>query len=146
MLIATFLAGCGLQIPSDPDGTLDRVSGDVLRVGASPDAPLVREEGGEVSGPQAELVDEFAASIDASVEWTVGSEETLVDEARGRGPRPGRRRDDRRHPWFDRAGDQPRATPASTGSDGRALVWLVPLGENAFLSAIETFLDEEVGG
>jgi len=32
------------------------------------------------------------------------------------------------------------------GANGREIVMLVPLGENAFLTKLETFLDEEVGG
>ena len=41
MMAAAILAGalaltaCGTSFPSDPDGTLDRVSGGTLRVGAS---------------------------------------------------------------------------------------------------------------
>lgn len=38
-----------------------------------------------------------------------------------------------------------RGYTAIDGADGRSIVFLVPLGENAFLSELETFLDEEVG-
>ena len=35
LAVALLLTGCGLTIPTDPDGTLDRVrSSEVLRVGA----------------------------------------------------------------------------------------------------------------
>ncbi|WP_347876382.1 hypothetical protein [Microbacterium oxydans] len=141
----TFLAGCGLSIPADPDGTLDSVTGGVLRVGTSPDGELVEVSRGDPSGPIIDLVDRFADSIDADTEWTVASEETLVTEleagdldliAGGITPDT---------PWIDKAGVT-RGYRGIEGSDGRELVMLVPLGENAFLSTLETFLDEEVGG
>src|SRR5690606_21171699 len=72
------LAGCGIQIPTDPDGSFARIQGDVLRAGASPETGLVVVEGAEVSGPLADLVTAFADEIDATVDWTVGSEESLV--------------------------------------------------------------------
>lgn len=37
-----------------------------------------------------------------------------------------------------------RGYPGIEGAGGRELVMLVPLGENAFLSALETYLDGEV--
>lgn len=139
------LAGCGLSIPTDPDGTLDSVSGGVLRVGTSPDGELVEVSQGDPTGTIVDLVDRFADSIDADTEWTVASEETLVTEleagdldliAGGITPDT---------PWIDRAGVT-RGYRGIEGADGRELVMLVPLGENAFLSTLETFLDEEVGG
>ncbi|WP_455132306.1 hypothetical protein [Microbacterium aurum] len=32
--VAVALAGCGIRIPTDPDGALDRITGGQLRVGA----------------------------------------------------------------------------------------------------------------
>lgn len=145
VLAASALTGCGLQIPADPDGTLERVSGDVLRVGASPEEPLVQEQGGEVVGTQADLVEKFAASMDASVEWTVGSEETLVSKLEAGDLDLVVGGMTSATLWVGKAGIS-RGYPGIDGSDGRPLVWLVPLGENAFLSTIEYFLDDEVGG
>jgi ABC-type amino acid transport substrate-binding protein len=146
VLAAVLLTGCGMQIPSDPDGTLDRATGHVLRVGASPDGALVHEtSAGAVAGTEAELVEEFAASIDASVEWSIGSEETLVTKLED-GDLDlviGGMTD--ATPWIVKAGIT-RGYPGIDGADGRPLVWLVPLGENRLLSTIETFLDEKVGG
>lgn len=139
------LAGCGLTVPSDPDGTLDSVSGGVLRVGTSPDGDLVEVSRGDPTGTIVDLVDRFADSIDADTDWTVASEETLVTKleagdldliAGGITPDT---------PWIDKAG-LTRGYRGIEGADGRELVMLVPLGENAFLSTLETFLDEEVGG
>lgn len=53
--------------------TLERVSGDTLRVGAVASPPyLVPSENG-ARGPEAELVRAFARGIDAEIEWRWGS-------------------------------------------------------------------------
>lgn len=139
------LSACSISIPVDPDDTLGSVTGGVLRVGTSPDGELVDVSGGDPSGTIVDLVDRFADSIDADTEWTVASEETLVTEleagdldliAGGITPDT---------PWIDKAGVT-RGYRGIEGADGRELVMLVPLGENAFLSKLERFLDEEVGG
>jgi polar amino acid transport system substrate-binding protein len=48
-LLVPLLAGCGLKIPSDPEGTLDRVSGGTLRAGISHNPPWT--ETGTRTGP-----------------------------------------------------------------------------------------------
>lgn len=138
------LSGCGLSIPTDPDGTLDSVTGGELRVGTSPDGDLVDVSRGEPSGSIVDLVDRFADSIDAEPDWTVASEETLVTmlEAGDLDLIAGGITPDT--PWIDKAGVT-RGYRGIEGADGRELVMLVPLGENAFLSRLETFLDEEAG-
>jgi ABC-type amino acid transport substrate-binding protein len=138
------LSGCGLSIPTDPDGTLDSVTGGELRVGTSPDGDLVDVSRGEPSGSIVDLVDRFADSIDAEPDWTVASEETLVTmlEAGDLDLIAGGITPDT--PWIDQAGVT-RGYRGIEGADGRELVMLVPLGENAFLSRLETFLDEEAG-
>ena len=73
------LTGCGLTIPTDPNGTLESVRGGALRVGASPNGELViADDSNSVSGSEAELIETFADTLDANIEWTVASEETLV--------------------------------------------------------------------
>ena len=135
------LAACA-PIPRDPDGTLDRVAGGELRVGASPSAGLVDIDGGTVSGPLAEVVEEFAEENDARAVWTVGSEEDLVrgiedgslDMAIGGMTA--------QTLWTPRVGVT-RGYP-ELGSDSAPVVMFVPLGENGFLSALEAHLDREV--
>lgn len=136
--------GCSLEVPSDPDGTTDRVSGEVLRVGGSLAEGLVDEDDGEVSGSEAELVEGFAETLDAQVEWRIGGEEALVG-ALEHGDLDlvvGGLTD--QTPWVDKVG-LTRGYTGIEGAEGRSLVWLVPMGENAFLSRIEHFLDAEVG-
>lgn len=142
--LMTALTGCGVSIPADPDGTLATVSGGTLRIGVSAEPGLIDTSGGEPTGSLIDLASGFARSIDARPRWSTASEETLVsmledgelDLAIG-----GFSEDT---PWVDRAGVT-RGYTGIDGADGRSIVLLTPLGENAFLSALEEYLDEEVG-
>ena len=137
------LAGCG-SIPADPDGTLERVTDGVLRVGVSPDDGLISVAGNEVSGKEAELVEDFAETLNARVEWTIGGEEHLVGQLdTGKLDLVVGGITDAT-PWVESAGVT-RAYPAMPGADGRNIVMLVPLGENRFLGELERFLDAAVG-
>jgi ABC-type amino acid transport substrate-binding protein len=147
-VIAAFvLTACSVSIPADPNGTLDAVRGGILRVGVSPNGDLTAVDGtGQVSGSEPEAVEEFASTLDATVVWTVGSEEALVrglendsldlviagltDET----------------PWMDKAG-MTRPYREALADDGTThkLVMLVPLGENEFLTELETFLARYTG-
>ncbi|WP_240747292.1 transporter substrate-binding domain-containing protein [Microbacterium sp. K24] len=144
LALSAALAGCGLTIPADPDGTLDAVTGGELRIGTSPDGDLVEVANGTPSGSIVDLVDDFADSIQAEPDWTVASEETLVTmlEAGDLDLIAGGITSDT--PWVERAGVS-RGYTGIDGAEGREIVMLVPLGENAFLTALETFLDQEVG-
>jgi polar amino acid transport system substrate-binding protein len=81
LALAVGLAAC--QYPRDPEGTLDRVEGGTLRVGVIEDPPWVDLFGPEPAGVEPELVREFAAGIDADVEWVRGPEAELVETMRG---------------------------------------------------------------
>ncbi len=140
--VAGLLASCGLSIPVDPNGTLDRVTGGTLRVGVSPNPPWTEiTEGGEPTGTEVGLVREFAATLPAEVSWTVGGEEALIT-AMEHGALDlvigGLTADT---PWEKHAAiTKPYAE--GTGPDGKRikLVMAAPLGENAFLLRLEKFL------
>jgi len=142
--MSLLLAGCGIQIPSDPDGTLEHVEGGVLRAGVSPNGEWVQVGEADPTGVEAEALVDFADSLDADVEWTVGSEESLVRglENGDLDVVAGGLTD--KTPWTNKAGTT-RPWAETTLDDGKKvkLVMLVPLGENAFLSHLETFLTEE---
>ncbi|MFK4836089.1 hypothetical protein ACI3KY_10205 [Microbacterium sp. ZW T2_14] len=142
LAIALCLAGCGLTVPSDPLGTLDRVRGGVLHAGASASGELVTVDGSEVGGSLAELVEGLAESLDARVEWTVGSEEDLVDdlETGDIDLAIGGMTD--ATPWSARVAVT-RAYDTIPGARG-PVVLLLPLGENGWQAAIEGYLDKEV--
>jgi polar amino acid transport system substrate-binding protein len=69
-------AGCGL--PRDPDGTLDRVRGGVVRIGVSESRPWVVLGSSGVGGVEAGLVRDWADGLRARVEWVQGSENELL--------------------------------------------------------------------
>lgn len=147
IVAVSVLAGCGISIPSDPDGTLDRVTGGELRVGVSESAPWAETEGsGEPGGTEVDLVEEFAENLEADVEWTEGGEADLV-YALERGELDlviGGFTDTT--PWTSKAAmTQPYAE--STNPEGKTAkhVMLTPMGENAFLVRLERFLLEGEG-
>lgn len=144
LALAGALAGCGLTIPADPDGTLNTVTGGELRVGTSADGSLVDVDDGDPSGSVIDLVEGFADDIDAHIDWTVASEETLVTMLESGELDLVAGGITAETPWVDKVGVT-RGYPGIDGADGRELVMLVPLGENAFLSALERYLDREVG-
>lgn len=95
-----------------------------------------------MTGPLPDLVAGFAATRDARVVWTVGSEEDLVDalEAGELDLAIGGMTD--ATPWVDRA-SVTRSFDELPGAGGRSVVLLLPLGENAMQAALEAFLDGE---
>lgn len=143
IVMAVALAGCGLQVPTDPNGTLNRIQGSVLRAGASVDAGLVDVDDSAVSGPLPDLVNAFADRYDADVEWTVGSEESLVTALEKGSLDIVVGGITAETPWADRAGVT-RGYLNIPGAGGREIVLLVPLGENRLLSELELVLDEEL--
>ena len=141
-VVTALLAGCGVSIPTDPEGTLERVSGGTLRVGVSPNPPWIEiPQGAEPTGTEVRLVEEFATTLPAEVTWTVGGEEALIKtlEIGGLDLVIGGLSADT--PWTEHAAiTKPYAE--GTGPDGKRikLVMAAPPGENAYLLTLEKFL------
>jgi len=142
----TAVGGCGVAVPADPDGTLDRVRSDrVLRVGVSPNPPftVVTDPAAPPSGSEVDLVSGFARRLDAHVEFVVGGESHLVGglEDGTVDVMVGGLLED--SPWEKRAAlTRPYAETTGPDDTTRAHVMAVPLGENAMLTELETYLDE----
>jgi len=138
------LTGCA-SFPADPDGTLDRVRGGVLRVGVSHSEPWVRVlEETEPAGIEPELVQRFATTLQATIEWQPGGEEALMtDLEHGRldlviGGLTAE------SPWTDKAAiTKPYAESRNREGKTEKHVMAAPLGENAFLLELEKFLLSE---
>ena len=134
------LSGCGLSIPADPDGTLDRVQGTVLRVGVTPNPSWTVTEP-DLSGTEVDLVRAFADRLDAEVEWQEGSEEALVT-AMERGELDlligGLTA---KSPWMDKVAlTAPYASSTDDAGVKHDHVMAAPMGENTFLFELESFL------
>lgn len=82
-ILLAALPGAGCQYPRDPDGTLNRVEGGVMRIGVTAADPWVLVAGDKPSGGiEVELARRFARDVGARIEWVPGSEEQLVDAAK----------------------------------------------------------------
>lgn len=137
------LGGCSATIPTDPDGTLDSLRGGVVRAGASVSPPWTDAEAGTPSGLEVELVEDFAETLDAQVEWTVGGEEELVG-AMERGELDvlvgGLTA---ASPWADKVAlTYPYLTATGPEGEKEPHVMAVPSGENALMTELERFLLE----
>jgi ABC-type amino acid transport substrate-binding protein len=146
LLSTTFVcllaAGCGLTIPADPEKTLERVTGSTMRVGVSPNPPWTDIRGaGEPSGTEVDLVREFAGTLQAQVEWVVAGEQPLI-AALERGELElviGGFTSET--PWTEQAAiTKPYAETKDPEGKRKKLVMASPMGENAFLLALEKFL------
>lgn len=83
LLVSVLVGGC--EFPTDPEGTLDRVRGGVMRVGVTPAEPWVKlPASGPPAGVEVELVEAFAEELGATVEWVEGSESDLMEALHGR--------------------------------------------------------------
>jgi ABC-type amino acid transport substrate-binding protein len=142
VILAAGIAACGVPIPADPDGTLERVSGGTLRVGVTANGMWASvREGEEPGGIEPTLVRSFASSLGAVPEWVTGSEQELT-KALKEGELDlvvgGFAADT---PWITHAGTT-RPYTESQDAFGNTVkhVFLVPLGENGFLLALDRFL------
>lgn len=145
-LLIFLLTACGIQVPADPHGTLDRVQNGVMRVGITENRPwVVVDEAAQPSGSEPELISEFARQLGSQIEWTNASEAVLLD-ALERGELDlvaGGFLEDT--PWAEK-GATTRPYVQITTPEGRdPHVMIVRAGENGFQVALEKFLHAEAG-
>lgn len=77
-LVVLSIAGC--DFPRDAGGTLARIRSEgVLRAGYTERPPWVLLENGKLAGIEPRLIEAFASSQGARVEWVSGSESSLVE-------------------------------------------------------------------
>lgn len=148
-LLTALLTGCGVQIPTDPDGTLEAVrSSGELRVGVSPHPPFTTLPAGEdqpPGGTEIELVTGFARSVGAEPVFVVGGEEALVKQLEEREIDVLVGGLTATSPWSNKvAFTRPYATTPEDGKQVKHVLAVVP-GENALLSELERYLDGEGG-
>ena len=71
--LCILVLACG--VPRDPEGTLDRARSGILRVGVTERPPWVVAGGTSPRGVEPDLIEDFAASIGAPVQWHWGATE-----------------------------------------------------------------------
>lgn len=83
--LVAVLGAVACELPRDPEGTLGRVRGGVLRVGVV-DAPpwVIRGQGGAPRGREVEAVTRLAQGLGARVDWVPGGETRLMAALQGR--------------------------------------------------------------
>ncbi len=69
LCLTVILLGACRDIPRDPEGTLERVQGGVLRAGLMHHKPWAAMVDGRPQGLEVDLVEQLAKSLNASVEW-----------------------------------------------------------------------------
>ncbi|MFD1213908.1 transporter substrate-binding domain-containing protein [Arthrobacter sp. GCM10027362] len=141
-LLALPLAGCGLGIPADPEGTLERVRDGTLRVGVSANPPWTRvQAGADPGGTESTLVLRFAARHNAEVEWVEGGEETLMGKLEHGELDLVIGGLTKKSPWSDKAAlTRPYVELANDRGEKEEHVMAARMGENAFLVELEEFL------
>ncbi|MPZ72023.1 MAG: transporter substrate-binding domain-containing protein [Nitriliruptorales bacterium] len=77
LLVLLLVATAACDIPRDPEGTLQRVAGDVLRAGFTEAPPWASGAVSDPQGVEVELVEGFAETLGARVEWTKAPEAEL---------------------------------------------------------------------
>lgn len=138
---ATTLTGC-TSIPADAAGTLDRARGGTLVVGVSEHHPWTDvSPDRRYSGSEVELLESFADSIDAEIEWHAAPESVLA----------GRIKNDlldvviggltTSTPWTTHMA----ITRSYAQVDGENMVMGVRMGENELMVALERHLAQEHG-
>jgi polar amino acid transport system substrate-binding protein len=148
VLTALLLTGCGSGFPKDPEGTLDRARGGELRVGISESPPWAEvDDSGRPSGREVELVEDFAERIDAEVVWYPGSESHLIRSLEGGDLDVVVAGLTETSPWEKHAALTRPHTEIETWDDRtEKIVLATRLGENGFLTELETFLVEREEG
>lgn len=146
VVLGLALTGCAGHYPADPHETLERITGGELRVGVSHHEPFVSVEGPAPSGREVELVEDYARTVNAQVQWTVGGEEELVDRLEHG------RLDmmigglTNKSPWQKKVGlTRPYTQTTDAFGQRQKQVMAVRMGENAFLLDLDEFLQSRGG-
>lgn len=140
LAVAAVLAGCA-AIPADTDHTLRRVQGGELRVGITHNPPWTNTSDPVVPfGRDVRLVQRFAEHLEADIVWTIGSETFLTDKLRDGALdlAIGGFTDDT--PWTDKAAITTPFQEERVDGHAKKHVLLTVLGENRFLTTLDTFL------
>jgi ABC-type amino acid transport substrate-binding protein len=140
LLVTLLLSAVACDYPRDPEGTLHRVRGGVLRVGVMPAGPWIEIDDDDVRGAEADLVQELASGLDAQVAWQPGGESVLLDKLRhfeldlviG-----GVTEDS---PWRSKVALSKPVRVDFTPRGRLRHVWARPPGENAWIMHVDEFL------
>jgi polar amino acid transport system substrate-binding protein len=139
-IAAAMLAATSCGLPRDADGTLDRVTGGVMRVGMVVDTPWVTDSANGAGGVEGTLAYVIADDLKARIDWHRGGESRLLERLHRReldlviaGLTKG-------SPWARKVA---LTRPYHRDADGKEHVVAVAPGENAFLVRVERILRQQ---
>jgi ABC-type amino acid transport substrate-binding protein len=134
LLCALALFGACASPPVDPEGTLNRVEGGVMRVGITNNPPWTILSD-EPAGVEIDLVERLAEDLGATVEWVEGSEEEIFGLLEKR---------DVDLVVGGITAENPFSAVATFTTEYHGKhVMAVPFGENGWLVTVEKFLVEQ---
>jgi polar amino acid transport system substrate-binding protein len=132
------LLGCK-GFPKDPEHTLDQVRNGTLVVGYSENPPWVVKTAGAPTGSEAELVEAFASTLSARVQWRNDTEQNLFEALEKRQVHLVVAGLTDQNPWQEKvAFTRPYK---EVGKEKHVLASIQ--GENAFIVALERFLHQQ---
>jgi polar amino acid transport system substrate-binding protein len=133
LVLAGLAAACDL--PRDPEHTLDKVTGGVIRVGYAVDSPWVTESAGAPAGVEPQLINDLARRLHSRVAWIKGPEARLMKAVQ-------MRQLDIAIGGFEK--DSPWGTEVALTRPyyDEKHVLAVPMGENAWLVRVEQHLQD----
>lgn len=134
------LAVAGCDIPKDPEGTLERVRGNVMRVGLIEQEPWAQHEGGQASGVEVELVNRLAQQLGSRVEWQPGGETELFERLENHELDLVIGGVTASTPWAARLGLTLPHTERTVREQKHQHVLAAPPGENAWLLELDRFI------
>lgn len=139
-VLCWFLFGC--DMPKDPDNTFQRINETkVIRAGASHNPPWISLQSDKPSGIEVDLLEKLASQLDASIQWTTGTEHDLVmalKENKLDVVLAGFRQES---PWYKDIS----LTKSYITHNKEEFVWALPPGENRWLLYVEMFFHENKG-
>lgn len=140
LISSALFVGCS-DFPKDPRDTTENAKGGLMRVGIAENPPWTLTDK-QPGGVEVALVEDFASTIGARVEWQSGSESVLLERLEHfeldiviAGLRS-------ETPWKSRVAMTIPYLTADTDGDGKKEkhVMAVPPGENGWLTLLDRFL------
>ncbi len=138
ILVVALLTGCQ-NFPKDPEKTLEQVTNGTLKVGYSENPPWVVKGPAGPTGIEPDLVKAFANGLNAKIEWQNDSEQNLMEELEKHNLHlviAGVTDDT---PWKSKIS----FTRPYVELQKKKHVFCVIMGENAFITKLESFLRQQ---
>lgn len=136
LLVIQVFSSCE-DYPRDTYDTYEEVKDGVLLVGYTENSPWVYSTSNGLDGIEVKIIENFARSVNAEIEWVEMNEQSLLENLEHRNLHLVISGLTKESPWMKRIA----VTGTYLEHDGRKHVIAVPPGEQKFLLELETFLN-----